>query len=947
MKNIFLLPYFLLLAALLLLHPATTHAQGWVRFITPANIYGEVAEAVPHPGGGVVVVFTANSQVQLAHYNVNGDLVWQKMVLTPGTAKDLAIGSDGLPSVLSLDLTSTKMVLSHFDWQGNALGSKVLDEYKSGNARPQLVAFPGGGFLSDLTYRDNPSIPPTRVALHRFDAGDSLLWRSGIDTLLSPPVWENTGVGVNAQGQSIVGTRIGFGTNAKYRLTAFDAQGDSMWRRTDLAPITVGALADGNFFYVQQNSTSNIVLRKISPDGSLIWETPCDQYTIFITRTKYIATPDGGLVICGIGSGPLGKTLLVQVFDGQGNQLKYLSSEFPGYPSQDLYVYAIASAPGGGYYISGYVDAGTARAYIVKMDPDGNIYPQRIWGAIADDANLGCTIDSAETRLQGHKVRFENLVAGNIFYAISDTGGMYAAIADSTQFLVSILPSNPYWESCQTDTVADFSSGIDSIQVDFPLQAVVECPFLEVDISTNILRRCFNSTYHVRYCNTGTALAEDAYVEVLLDPYMTLDTSSIPGADLGNDRWRFDIGDVPYGDCGNFWLRVYLDCDSTVPGQIHCVEAHIYPDSFCLPSPLWSGANVDVKGVCNPDSVDLVIKNIGIAPNSGQLDYVIIEDNIIFRQDVFQLPAGDSMIIRVPSNGSTWRLEAEQEPFSPGQPMPSVTVEGCGLNTNGAFSIGFSSQFGENDGNPFVSVECRENRASYDPNDKQGFPIGVGPEHWIEPGTELEYLVRFQNTGTDTAFTVVVVDTLATWLDPESVRAGASSHAYIFQMSGPGILTFTFPQILLPDSLTDEAGSQGFVKFFVKVRPDVPQGTLLLNNAAIYFDFNVPVITNTTTHTVGKNFLLSRTRDVPDLAAAFTVFPNPATDQTVVQLRRFPARQGMVEMLDAQGRVVGRQAFSGSQVLLQAGALPSGLYLIRVFDGARFLGSEKLVWMRQ
>ena len=227
------------------------------------------------------------------------------------------------------------------------------------------------------------------------------------------------------------------------------------------------------------------------------------------------------------------------------------------------------------------------------------------------------------------------------------------------------------------------------------------------------------------------------------------------------------------------------------------------------------------------------------------------------------------------------------------------------------------------------------------------FRSGVGPEHWIEPGTELEYLVRFQNTGTDTAFTVVVVDTLATWLDPESVCAGASSHAYIFQMSGPGILTFTFPQILLPDSLTDVAGSQGFVKFFVKVRPDVPQGTLLLNNAAIYFDFNVPVITNTTTHTVGKNFLLSRTKDVPEAAAAFTVFPNPATDQAVVQLRHFSARQGRVEMLDAQGRVVGRQVFSGSQVLLQAGALPSGLYLIRVFDGTRFLGSEKLAWMRQ
>ena len=62
-------------------------------------------------------------------------------------------------------------------------------------------------------------------------------------------------------------------------------------------------------------------------------------------------------------------------------------------------------------------------------------------------------------------------------------------------------------------------------------------------------------------------------------------------------------------------------------------------------------------------------------------------------------------------------------------PMPSATVEGCGTNALGGFSIGFVSQFGENDGNPFVSVDCRENRNSYDPNDKEAFPKGVGAEH--------------------------------------------------------------------------------------------------------------------------------------------------------------------------------------------------------------------------
>ena len=503
---------------------------------------------------------------------------------------------------------------------------------------------------------------------------------------------------------------------------------------------------------------------------------------------------------------------------------------------------------------------------------------------------------------------------------------------------------NPYWSSCQPDTLLDFSAGPDSIQVDFPLQQVVECPFLEVDISTGFLRRCFNNTYHVRYCNTGTALAEGAFVEVLLDPYLSLLSSSISGEDLGNNRWRFPIGNVPFGDCGRFTLTTYLDCDSTVLGQTHCVEAHIYPDSFCLQNSAWSGANVEVNGVCNPDSVDLIIKNAGTAPNAAPLDYVIIEDNIIFLQGTFQLPAGDSMTLRVPSNGSTWRIEAEQEPFSPGDPMPSATVEGCGANAMGAFSIGFVSQFGENDGNPYSSVDCQENRSSYDPNDKQGFPKGVGPERWIEPGTELEYLIRFQNTGTDTAFTVVVRDTLSTWLDAGSVRAGASSHPYAFRLSGPGYLQFMFSDILLPDSTVNEPASHGFVKFFVKVRSDVPQGTLLPNSAAIYFDFNAPVITNTTIHTIGTDYLVTSTTDIPRTARVLTVWPNPASGQAAVILSGYFAEQGLLELLDAQGRVVARQAFQGDRVALRPGTLAPGLYLVRVLDGGRWVGSGKVVW---
>jgi uncharacterized repeat protein (TIGR01451 family) len=413
---------------------------------------------------------------------------------------------------------------------------------------------------------------------------------------------------------------------------------------------------------------------------------------------------------------------------------------------------------------------------------------------------------------------------------------------------------------------------------------------------------------------------------------------------MGNQRYRFQLGTLPFGDCGSFTLLAYLDCDSTILGQSHCVEAHIYPDSFCLQNGAWSGANVEVNGVCHPDSVELVIKNNGTASNSVPLEYVIIEDNIIFLQDFFQLPANDSIIIKVPSNGSTWRIEAQQEPFSPGDPMPSAVVEGCGANAEGNFSIGFVSQFGENDGNPYISMDCQENRGSFDPNDKQGFPRGVGDEHWIEPGIELDYMIRFQNTGTDTAFTVVIRDTLDSWLEPASVRTGASSHPYTFQLSGQGNLAFSFKDILLPDSTTNEPASHGFIKFKVKVRPDVPLKTLVENRAGIYFDFNAPVITSTTFHKVGKDFLPVNTQKPNKQEPELEIFPNPAVDQAYVKIKGLLANQGRLELLDTRGRVVLQQNFSGDRVLLNASKLPSGLYFMRAYDGSTWLGNGKIVF---
>ncbi|MFZ1398077.1 MAG: hypothetical protein WAS33_14330, partial [Candidatus Promineifilaceae bacterium] len=136
--------------------------------------------------------------------------------------------------------------------------------------------------------------------------------------------------------------------------------------------------------------------------------------------------------------------------------------------------------------------------------------------------------------------------------------------------------------------------------------------------------------------------------------------------------------------------------------------------------------------------------------------------------------------------------------------------------------------------------------ASYDPNDKQAHTSTGGSDvYLIDQDEWIDYTIRFQNTGTDTAFNVVITDTLSTSLDPSTIEMGAASHAFNWNLTGHGILGLNFPNILLPDSNSNEPLSHGFVGFRIRPRDqqDLQPGDQLVNTANIFFDFNPPVIT--------------------------------------------------------------------------------------------------------
>jgi len=196
--------------------------------------------------------------------------------------------------------------------------------------------------------------------------------------------------------------------------------------------------------------------------------------------------------------------------------------------------------------------------------------------------------------------------------------------------------------------------------------------------------------------------------------------------------------------------------------------------------------------------------------------------------------------------------------------------------------------------------------------------------------TTLSYTIHFQNTGNDTCFTVVVKDTLPPQLNIATLQPGASSHPYTLSVEGAqGInaLTFTFNNILLPDSFVNEPASHGWVKFKIDRMPGLPVGTLIENEAHNYFDFNPAIVTNMTSNMI-VNPLSSSTLSA---AGSVKAFPNPFDESTTLLIGDESQKSFTVEVFDVSGRrVLGSGALRGNRYELKRGALESGVYLCRV-----------------
>ncbi len=238
---------------------------------------------------------------------------------------------------------------------------------------------------------------------------------------------------------------------------------------------------------------------------------------------------------------------------------------------------------------------------------------------------------------------------------------------------------------------------------------------------------------------------------------------------------------------------------------------------------------------------------------------------------------------------------------------------------------------------------------SFDPNLKQVEPGKGLTSGEIASGKELLYTIQFQNTGTFQADRVRITDQLDSALNASTLRLVASSHPVsTFRLLPGGLLEIIFDHIALPDSNANEPESHGFVSFAIQRNIAYNAAYEIKNKAAIYFDFNEPIITNTVLTPLNTTIVSA---DEPPIISVLkpklSISPNPSSQQFTLKTEGMLSGAGEIAIINMEGQVCWFQKAKelSNSILVNPIGLSAGVYSVRA-TAAQGILFGKLVIVR-
>ncbi len=254
--------------------------------------------------------------------------------------------------------------------------------------------------------------------------------------------------------------------------------------------------------------------------------------------------------------------------------------------------------------------------------------------------------------------------------------------------------------------------------------------------------------------------------------------------------------------------------------------------------------------------------------------------------------------------------------------------------TNICFTVTVSSGAGDYDLSNNTFSYCFPVVNALDPNTKEVYPTRINYQ-----GEWLTYTIHFQNVGTAPALHVLIEDTLSNSLDLSTFQLLTYSHKNITQLFGNAV-HFSFPNINLVDSATNDSASKGYIQFKIKTKNNLTPGGFIYNTAFIYFDLNEAVVTNTAVDTISNT--VGITEAAPATHVGVKVYPNPFN--TITRFEIEGTAKYDFELYDVTGRVLYfTKDITATGFQLNRNNLPAGVYFARILGADKIATTVKLV----
>jgi len=569
-------------------------------------------------------------------------------------------------------------------------------------------------------------------------------------------------------------------------------------------------------------------------------------------------------------------------------------------------------------------------------------YANKISGSVFSPINSNCIHNNGEIGIPNILI-LTNPVGYN---SLTDSNGRYSIYTDSgTYQLRPIYPQyiKPFLKQLYCPTNGSYNIVLNKLGKDTSgfnfAQEVPLSPILKIELSQTRLRRCFENTGVIKYCNIGMRDTDNVKITIILPDDVSY-TASSKTPTINGKILTFNIGYLKAGECGTITLITKVDCINGLTRQTRCFKIAITPSNTTYKNLVnkigYDKSKIKTDAICNLNtSIKFTITNEG-ENMSDSSTYRIYKDALLCFKGKFKLTSSQSQVISIHATGHTYRIEADQTSLYPTYSNPTSSIENCG--SGGTSHLGNITKLPPYEENFEYKEVCVVITDSYDPNDKYAIPSGVGIGNIVKHKVPINYTINFQNTGNDTAYTVIISDTLSKHLDLSTLMIGGASHSFktVFKGENAKVINFVFDNIFLTDSTTNEKKSHGFINYRIMPYDTIQDGTIINNTADIYFDFNPPVRTNTVIHTIddrmpSDTFPIMVTGIViqQNKLANYTLTPNPAKDK--LRITGYDLRNGTkFSVYNSIGQAILEDTLKENETNVNINSLGTGIYFMNI-----------------